>query len=96
MNGLVDVNALSSDVTSGLVELSGVLVEDASRLACTAAPRGTQDPFSTVIVHGRGDYDFDPDAPGRPPPLRARVTGSARTVENDDLGRSAVQPGCDR
>jgi filamentous hemagglutinin family protein len=64
ISGEVDINALSSDVTSGLVELSGVLVEDASRLACTVAPSGPQDPFSSVIVHGRGEYDFDPDAPG--------------------------------
>jgi large exoprotein involved in heme utilization and adhesion len=64
VNGLVDVNALSNDVTSGLAELSDALVQDASRLACTTAPSGPQDPFSSVIVHGRGEYDFDPDAPG--------------------------------
>ena len=97
MDGLVDVNALSSDVTSGLVELSGILVEDASRLACTAAPRGTQDPFSTVIVHGRGDYDFDPDAPGSAS-FSAALASQDRPAPSrtTDLGRNAVQLGCDR
>ena len=97
VNGLVDVNALSTDVTSGLMELSGALVQDVSRLACTAAPRGTQDPFSTVIVHGRGDYDFDPDAPGSAS-FSAALAAQDQPAPpgNASLARTAIQLDCDR
>jgi filamentous hemagglutinin family protein len=95
VNGEVDVNTLSNDVTSGLVELSGVLVQDASRLACTVAPAGPQDPFSNVIVHGRGEYDFDPDAPGIASYSLA-LSAEDRLAASGTTGRNAIQLSCDR
>jgi filamentous hemagglutinin family protein len=96
VNGLVDIDALSNDVTSGLVELSDALVQDASRLACTSAPSGPQDPFSSVVVHGRGEYDFDPDAPGAASYGTALV--AADQTERSRRGEIALasQSSCDR
>jgi large exoprotein involved in heme utilization and adhesion len=95
IDGLIDVSTLSDDVTSGLVELSGVLVQDVSRLACTVAPSGPQDPFSSVIVHGRGEYDFDPDAPGAASySLALAPEDRLAASRNAALGTDAVQLGC--
>jgi filamentous hemagglutinin family protein len=93
VNGLVDVNALSNDVTSGLAELSDALVQDASRLACTSAPSGPQDPFSSVIVHGRGEYDFDPDAPG---PATYSSALAPQVQPAPARNAAAIQRSCDR
>jgi filamentous hemagglutinin family protein len=95
VDGLIDVSTLSDDVTSGLVELSGVLVQDASRLACTVAPSGPQDPFSSVIVHGRGEYDFDPDAPGFASYGAALIAADQAASARRESAR-ASQSGCDR
>jgi large exoprotein involved in heme utilization and adhesion len=84
----------SSDVTSGLVELSDVLVQDASRLACTVAPSGPQDPFSSVIVHGRGEYDFDPDAPGTASYGAALVAADQTAQSGRGEVARAGQSGC--
>jgi large exoprotein involved in heme utilization and adhesion len=95
IDGLIDVSTLSDDVTSGLVELSGVLVQDVSRLACTVAPSSPQDPFSSVIVHGRGEYDFDPDAPGFASYSLA-LSPQERTVASRNGQSNSAQVSCDR